>query len=301
MESALHSFDNLYTDDELVIIEYHVNWPNTQDPYYLHNPVDINGRRNFYGVNSVPKTKLDGYYQPTSLSTMINYYEYEVGLGSPANIALYGDYDSDANTGNWMVRVTTEEELDENIYKVFVALTEDPTGSDYDTMRKMLPNYNGTVVDLSGPAPRTAIVSGTFATDDIYVESNCRLVAWVQPVNHPTKVLNATCDYIEELQTATDVAAAPVRFKLGRNFPNPFNPSTTIPVTVKESGIALVEVLSADGRRVRVLHEGLLDAGTHELVWDGRDHAGHPMASGIYMARLIGATERLTERMVMLK
>lgn len=235
---------------------------------------------------------------------MENYYEYEMEQGASATVALYGEYDSVTNEGSWMVRVTTDADLPEATYKVFVALTEDPTvygGNYYDTMRDMFPTYNGIVVDIGGPAPRTAMASGTFTVDASYVEGNCRLVAWVQPTTAPVKVVNAAGEFIEQLQPATDVAVAPTRFELGRNFPNPFNPSTTIPVTVKESGIAMVEVLSADGRRVRVLHEGLLDAGTHELVWDGKDQAGHPMASGIYMARLISSTERLTERMVMLK
>jgi len=54
------------------------------------------------------------------------------------------------------------------------------------------------------------------------------------------------------------------------NFPNPFNPSTTLRFNLKQTGSAQVDIFDLAGHRIRRLHSGELAAGTHELTWDGR-------------------------------
>ena len=76
-------------------------------------------------------------------------------------------------------------------------------------------------------------------------------------------------------------------FALGRNFPNPFNPETTIPVTVPvRTDISLV-IFDILGRQVKVLQKGEMFPGHHYIKWDGKDRAGNPAASGIYFYQLI--------------
>jgi len=108
--------------------------------------------------------------------------------------------------------------------------------------------------------------------------------------------------YVGSVATGVpDVAAAP-RMRIGENYPNPFNPGTTIPVTLTRSGQTRLEIIGVNGQRVRVLHDGALPAGTHEFRWDGRDSRGASVSSGVYFARLTnneGATT--SRRMVLLK
>lgn len=97
-------------------------------------------------------------------------------------------------------------------------------------------------------------------------------------------------DAIARLDTQTSVETVPgVGALLGANYPNPFNPSTTVPYLVPESvGAASVQldILDLRGRAVRTLVSGVRSAGKHQAVFDGRDAAGHLLASGSYLARL---------------
>ncbi len=74
---------------------------------------------------------------------------------------------------------------------------------------------------------------------------------------------------------------------LRQNFPNPFNPSTTVSFTLPEAGTADLKLYNLRGQLVRTLcRETSLDRGIHEFVWDGRDESGRELASGIYLCRL---------------
>ncbi|MFO7654456.1 MAG: FlgD immunoglobulin-like domain containing protein [Candidatus Krumholzibacteriia bacterium] len=68
--------------------------------------------------------------------------------------------------------------------------------------------------------------------------------------------------------------------------PNPFNPRTVLAFELPEPAPVALAVHDAAGRRVRTLLIGPLAAGRHELVWDGRDDGGRPLASGVYQGRL---------------
>lgn len=86
------------------------------------------------------------------------------------------------------------------------------------------------------------------------------------------------------------------------NYPNPFNPSTTIAMSVETAQSVQVAVFDARGRLVRQLHNGLLALGRHEMVWDGSDKSGRQVASGVYFAQVRGADGAMqSQRMMMVK
>lgn len=90
--------------------------------------------------------------------------------------------------------------------------------------------------------------------------------------------------------------------RLGANFPNPFNPRTTIPVTLDGEASFTLEVVDLAGRRVKTLHRGSLGAGRHEFTWSGMDALGHRVSSGVYYSRLIGQDGHAeTKPMVLVK
>ncbi len=82
------------------------------------------------------------------------------------------------------------------------------------------------------------------------------------------------------------VEPRPLVFELEQNVPNPFNPTTSLRFSVPEAGAASLSIWSATGQHVRTLVDADLAAGTHEVVWDGRDASGRNAASGVYIARL---------------
>jgi hypothetical protein len=83
-------------------------------------------------------------------------------------------------------------------------------------------------------------------------------------------------------------ALSPQRFALRQNYPNPFNPSTTIRFEVPRDASVELAIFDLRGRRVAVLHQGPIDAGFHDLRWEGRDDQGRAVASGLYFVRLTG-------------
>jgi len=103
------------------------------------------------------------------------------------------------------------------------------------------------------------------------------------------------------IQTAVDDGTAPARLALGSNFPNPFNPKTTLRFGLPAKGPVDLAIYDVGGRRVTTLASGVMEAGTYELIWNGTDGEGRPVASGLYFSRLAFGGEVLTGKMLMLK
>ncbi|MDP2981964.1 MAG: M56 family metallopeptidase [Candidatus Latescibacter sp.] len=93
----------------------------------------------------------------------------------------------------------------------------------------------------------------------------------------------------------------PSEFKLVGNFPNPFNPSTTIRFSIPSAGPAELEVYNMMGQKIRSLVSGRLEAGMHSIVWNGRDQENRPVSSGTYVARLKMEGKVETRRMTLVK
>jgi 5'-nucleotidase len=76
---------------------------------------------------------------------------------------------------------------------------------------------------------------------------------------------------------------------LGQNFPNPFNPSTSIQFSLDRDQPVQLAVYDVTGRLVRTLVSETRTAGAHSVVWNGTDNGGNPAPSGVYLYRLITA------------
>jgi hypothetical protein len=70
------------------------------------------------------------------------------------------------------------------------------------------------------------------------------------------------------------------------NYPNPFNPSTSITFTLPAPGRTSLIIYDITGRKVRELVSGQMPAGVHTVVWDGKDERGTAVSSGVYISRL---------------
>jgi hypothetical protein len=88
---------------------------------------------------------------------------------------------------------------------------------------------------------------------------------------------------------------------LGQNFPNPFNPSTTITFSLSQDAEVTLVIYSLRGKEVRTLVQGTRNAGVHVAHWDGRDGEGKPAGSGIYFYRLTSGDAVTTKKMLLVK
>ena len=97
------------------------------------------------------------------------------------------------------------------------------------------------------------------------------------------------------------LVALPDSPQLAQNAPNPFNSQTVLSYFLNAPGPARLEVFALTGQRVAILHQGPQQAGYHRLHWNGRDDAGRPVASGMYLYRLVTDEGVLTRKLTLLR
>jgi hypothetical protein len=114
------------------------------------------------------------------------------------------------------------------------------------------------------------------------------IVAWTHNSSTTGEDVYAlSTDYIVAVPDAPGAApGVPGVAELDQNYPNPFNPVTKIALTLRETARVRLCVYDIAGRLVRMLKDDTLDAGRHELTWDGRDDAGGSVTSGVYFYSL---------------
>jgi photosystem II stability/assembly factor-like uncharacterized protein len=81
--------------------------------------------------------------------------------------------------------------------------------------------------------------------------------------------------------------------------PNPFNPETTVSLSLGVAQHVTIELFNARGQRVVELHQGYLDAGEHQFVWEGMDADCTPVTSGCYFC-VIGTPTAVLHKKIML-
>ncbi len=94
---------------------------------------------------------------------------------------------------------------------------------------------------------------------------------------------------------------APVNNISVKNYPNPFNPQTTISFTLKNNAEVSVNIYNIKGQIVRNLIKKSMTAGNHNIVWNGKDNNNKIQASGIYFVRVNSGKESVIHKMAMLK
>jgi len=101
---------------------------------------------------------------------------------------------------------------------------------------------------------------------------------------------------------SSDDALAPAyQDLLLQNYPNPFNPSTTIRFQTASAGKVRLGIYNLKGQLVKLLQDGTLAPGDHQLVWNGTDDKGRAVGSGIYFYRLDTNGKSFSRRMLLLK
>ncbi|MBN2090432.1 T9SS type A sorting domain-containing protein [candidate division KSB1 bacterium] len=103
------------------------------------------------------------------------------------------------------------------------------------------------------------------------------------------------------LSTASEIPAIPDNNILSYNYPNPFNPETTICYGLKTAGLTQIYIYNLMGQRIRTLLEMQQAAGLHQIRWDGRDDHGEMMSSGIYFYSIQSPEFSETKKMIMMK
>ena len=95
--------------------------------------------------------------------------------------------------------------------------------------------------------------------------------------------------------------SVPTVAALGKNYPNPFNPSTRIPFSLEKPLYVEIAIFDVLGRHIKTLVDEPQTAGLHETIWDGRNQNGVFVSSGVYFVRMDAADVRFTQKTILLK
>lgn len=144
-------------------------------------------------------------------------------------------------------------------------------------------SYTIDSVDDSDAGAYTCKISNSVATD---------LTLYIRPIDVTLTVATGISDNSSQIPSA---------FALYENFPNPFNPSTTISFDLPQTSQATLVIYNLRGQLVRTLFAGDLPAGRHQFMWDGANDFGAQVASGIYLYRLKSDNFVSTRKLALVK
>jgi hypothetical protein len=99
----------------------------------------------------------------------------------------------------------------------------------------------------------------------------------------------------------SDTPSLPTTFGLVQNYPNPFNPQTTIRFDLPQPCHVVLRIYNVRGQEVLTAEDRDFEPGYHRYVWEGRNNAGQPVASGVYFYRLEAATFTDVKKMLLLR
>lgn len=194
--------------DRVAAIKYHMSWPGSNDPMYLHNTTDNDARRSVYGVNAVPHTVVDGIRfgdVPSGLNqNMVNNW---LAIESPFEMRLSTQVDATANTITVNVMGKASSAIEGNL-RLYVGVIEkeihftSAPGSNgerdfYSVMKKLLPSASGTALG-NVEAGYYFAQSFTWKLANIYDNSQLDAIAWIQ--NTSSKEVYQACRSSQSLQ-----------------------------------------------------------------------------------------------------
>lgn len=146
---------------------------------------------------------------------------------------------------------------------------------------------------------------GNIATDPLF----CNAVTFnyeLQSASPCRPANSGACGQIGALLGACYASPVPgdvpgATFRVEQNFPNPFNPKTTIRFVLPANAHVTVAIYDIAGRHVRTLIDDDLEAATHDVTWTGDDTAGRPVAAGVYFYEVNSGDHRAVGRMALVK
>jgi len=133
--------------------------------------------------------------------------------------------------------------------------------------------------DLSGN------YSYSWAVPDIYTTNATMVVEAEDHFGWPGGATSGAFTIVNSL-SGIDGDRLPLVNRLEPNYPNPFNPSTSFQFALKAPAAIELAIYDLGGRQIAVLATGDWTAGTHSVVWNGKDLSGQNASSGVYLARL---------------
>jgi len=120
-------------------------------------------------------------------------------------------------------------------------------------------------------------------------------------VVHDLSLTGSDHSQLESQISIVEPVEKPQEFVLLQNYPNPFNPATTISYELRTPTEVTLKIYNTAGQEVATLAQGLQQAGSYSMVWNGTNDHGTAVSSGTYIYRLAAGETSTTKKMVLLK
>lgn len=309
---AMHELETYYP--QTVILAYHGSG---SDPW-----INFNGNNiiSLLGMNAYPTGTIDRLIYPNAYMSSSGFFEYSFMrfMNAPESPVKIDIVSQNFNSGTGQLNVSLNTTALTNLtgqYKINYVITEDnlvynQTGNSYCTggsnyvhnwvVRNMVNTAPGENLNTGGTWTNGQVINKSFSTtiNSAWISSNCKLKIFVYKDGSPL--------YLAEVQqaiqtpiTATGVSneeIIPVKFELGQNFPNPFNPVTNIKFSIPKEGYASLKIYDVSGKLVATYLDEYVKAGHYNAEVDGRD-----LSSGTYFYTLKSGDFMETKKMILLK
>jgi hypothetical protein len=175
-------------------------------------------------------------------------------------------------------------------YSVKVTTDTEPTNlSEWDDILTETPaaGWAQKIIDLSDYAGETISIAFVHQdVDNIFIAVDNIIIAYAA---------------LEPYTGEVDDAVPTLTTNLKSNYPNPFNPSTTIAFDIAKPGNVKIEVFNIKGQKVKTIANELFEKGSHKVVWNGLDNNSSQVSSGIYFYRMTTDGYSSTKKMIMIK
>ncbi len=219
-----------------------------------------------------------------------------------ANLLI--DHGADPNTSNddilyYSTRVG-DGSFDDGLWRVDDVNFPFPTVSNLIDERDLYGNDDSANIN-----DRTAIALDA-AGNIIMMENSNEHIFFLSPPGEGATNSFTTTGF-DTIQVTTPVSVrenntpAVETYQLNANYPNPFNPSTTITYSLGNSGFTTINIYNLLGKEIRSLFSGQQTNGNHTIVWNSKDDSGSSVSSGVYVLRIQSGDFRQSIKMTLLK
>ncbi len=187
-------------------------------------------------------------------------------------------------------------------------------GNNYDILdSSILHLLDWTLVDslvsVGGPGVSGDFVEQEVSLSDFNTPLFIRITAQAPAANTPFIIDDIYLKVVHFLATDNNHNTAPRTFILHENYPNPFNPTTTIQYELPQQSEVQITIYDLLGRKVTTLVSETQDAGYKSVIWNATNDHGKPVSAGVYLYQIqvydpdrVGAGEFVqTKKMVLLK
>jgi hypothetical protein len=260
-----------------------------------------------------PVSKNQSAFASTNSRALTGYTVYRDGteIGSVAAAILqYVDSGLDAGTYNYTIIANYDEGDSDPAGPVGITITLPGPASVTGTS-----NWPNILIQWTAPSRSRAVESYNVYQGTTFVANTTSSFLLHTNVPAGTYTYNVAAVYTgghegdwtasnvinHEEPSNTDPNLIPMVTELNGNYPNPFNPTTNIKFGLSQNEFVNLVVYNIKGEKVCTLIDNEMEAGYHNVLWNGRDDSGKVVSSGVYFYKMRAGTYTSTRKMILMK